>query len=242
MKKILMMLIFVASQFVNAQPIEFIVSASAGGPMDTATRKIVDKIENNTDLKIVVLNKPGAAHVIAYNHIQNTNKPSLLLVTPEILAHDVSNNIDEIYTIGYFTNILYVSKKSGITSFEQLIGLSNTREINFGHGGVGSYSYNAMEIVCKSTLRCLDVPYKSGNEGMLALLTGQIDSFAIMSYGTKQFADNPAYVPIRTIRFSKDKSWLKLISKNVSQKDRDTILRVLKAQDTKFYTEMGFEK
>lgn len=241
MKKIIISLLL-ATSLVQAQTIEFIVSATPGGPMDTATRKIVEKIESATDLKIVVMNKPGAGHVIAYNHIENSTKPSLLLATPEILAHDVRNQIDELYTIGHFSNILYVSKKSNIASFQQLIALSKTRDIIFGHGGVGSYSYNAMEIVCKSTLRCLDVSYKSGNQGMLALLTGEIDSFAIMSYGTKQFADNPAYVPIHTVRYSRDNSWLKMISKNVSSKDKETILKVLKSQDAKFYTDMGFEK
>jgi tripartite-type tricarboxylate transporter receptor subunit TctC len=241
MKFFFLSLLFVSSTSF-AQTIEFIVSATPGGPMDTATRKIAEKIESATDLKIVVMNKPGAGHVIAYNHIENTNKPSLLLVTPEIVAHDVYSQVDQIHTIGYFSNILYVSKKSNITSFRQLMDLAKTREIIFGHGGIGSYSHNAMQIVCKSTLRCLDVSYKSGNQGMLALLTGEIDSFAIMSYGTKQFADNPAYVPIHVIRYDKDASWLKMISKNVSSKDKETILKVLKSQDSRFYNDMGFEK
>jgi tripartite-type tricarboxylate transporter receptor subunit TctC len=234
-------MLLLVTNIARAQTIEFIVSATPGGPMDTATRKITEKIETSTDLKIVVMNKPGAGHAIAYNHIQNTTKPSLLLVTPEIITHDVYSQIDEIYTIGYFSNILYVSKKSNITSLRQLIDLSNTREIIFGHGGVGSYSHNAMEIMCKSTIRCLDVSYKSGNQGMLALLTGEIDSFAIMSYGTKQFANNPAYVPIHTLRYSKEDSWLKMISKNVLSKDKETILKVLRSQDPKFYSDMGFE-
>jgi tripartite-type tricarboxylate transporter receptor subunit TctC len=240
--KIFIIMLLLATNIVQAQTIEFIVSATPGGPMDTATRKIVEKIESATDLRIVVMNKPGAGHVIAYNHIQNTTKPSLLLVTPEILTHEVRNQIDEVYTIGQFSNILYVSKKSDITSFNKLVELSKRRDILFGHGGIGSYSHIAMDTVCKSTLKCLDVPYKSGNEGMIALLTGQIDAFAIMSYGTKQFANNPAYVPIHTIRYNKDDSWLKMISKNVSSKDKETILKVLRSQDPKFYSDMGFEK
>ena len=55
---------------VGAQPaIEFVVSAAPGGPNDTVTRKLVEKLEKYTSLKFVVLNKAGAAHVIGYNYV-----------------------------------------------------------------------------------------------------------------------------------------------------------------------------
>ena len=147
-----------------------------------------------------------------------------------------------ITTLGYFSNTLFVSEKSGIKNLKQLIDISKKREINFGHGGVGSYSYLAMESICKKTLRCLDVPYKSGSDGMMGLLTGTIDAYALTSYGIKQFLDNDKYVALNNIRLSKEKSWLKLFGKNLSDKDKETIVKVLSSQEQKFYTELGFEK
>ena len=84
--------------------------------------------------------------------------------------------------------------------------------------------------------------YKGGSQGMLALMSGEIDAYAITTYGTKQFFENSMLVPIHNILSSKDKSWFKLFSKNVSLADRETISNVLKSQDLKFYTDMGFEK
>ncbi len=240
--KILFVLGILLSITIQAQPIEFVVSASPGGPNDTVSRKIVERIEKSSNLQITVINKPGGAHVIAYNYVATSNKPTLIMETPEIEKHELFNQVEELYSGGHFINTLFVSEKSGIKNLKQLIELSKKREINFGHGGVGSYSHASMQIMCKSTLRCLDVPYKSGAEGMMALLTGTIDAYAIVSYGSKQFLENDKYVTIHDVRLGKEKSWYKLFGKNLSDKDKNTIMEILKNTDPKFFTDMGLER
>lgn len=242
MKKLLAILTLFFTLTVGAQPIEFIVSASAGGPNDTVTRKLAEKIEKATGLQLVIYNKPGAAHTIAYNYVQSSNKPTLIMSTPEVVNHDVFTQLDELFTVGHFTNIVFVSERSGIRSIKDLIALSKLREINFGHGGVGSFSHQSMETICKTTLRCLDVPYKSAAEGMIGVLNKSIDAYAIASYGAQQFLENDKYAAIYEIRNPRAKSWFKLFSKNVSEKDREAIIQALRVQDPKLYTSMGFER
>lgn len=228
---------------IGAQPIiEFVVSAAPGGPADNVTRKLVEKLEKDTSLKFAVFNKPGAAHVIGYNHVISSDKPTLIISTPEIISHEGYSKLDEVYTLGYFTNILFVSKKSNIQNFKQLAELSKSRQIIFGHGGVGTYSHRAMQTVCEKTLKCLDVAYKGGSQGILAVMTGEIDVYALTSYGIKQFLENNMVAPIYNVGTAKEKNWVKLFSKNVSSADKETILNVLKSQDFKFYSDMGFEK
>ena len=228
---------------ISAQPIiEFVVSAAPGGPADNVTRKLVEKLEKDTSLKFAVFNKPGAAHVIGYNHMISSDKPTLIISTPEIISHEGYSKLDEVYTLGYFTNILFVSKKSNIQNFKQLAELSKSRQIIFGHGGVGTYSHRAMQTVCEKTLKCLDVAYKGGSQGILAVMTGEIDVYALTSYGIKQFLENNMVVPIYNVGTAKEKNWVKLFSKNVSSADKETIINVLKSQDFKFYSDMGFEK
>jgi len=242
MKKLIALALLAISITCSAAPIEFVVTASAGGPNDTVTRKIVEKISTETDLTFVVVNKPGAAHVIGYNFTMNSKKPTLILSTPEIANHDVYLQLDELFTVGYFTNTIFVSTKSNITNINQLAELSKHRDVNFGSGGPGTYSHKAMEIVCKSTLKCLSVPYKSGAEGMLAVMTGQIDTYALVSYGSYQFLNNDKVKAIHEIQMLKNDNWLKLFAKNVSNEDREKIMRVLNSLNKEFFYEMGFEK
>jgi len=227
----------------RAQPmIEFVVTAAVGGPTDVVTRKLVEKLEKDTSLKFVVFNKPGAAHIIGYNYVISSDKPMLIISTPEITSQEGYSKLDEVFHLGYFTNILFVSKKSNIQNFKQLTDLSKTREIIFGHGGVGTYSYRAMQMMCEKTLRCLDVAYKGGSPGILAVMSGEIDVYALNSYGIKQFLENDKLIPIHATVNTKDKIWVKLFAKNISKTDQEIISNALKSQDFKFYTDMGFEK
>lgn len=241
-----LVLLLVLCSGLHAEPIEFIVSASPGGPNDTVTRKIVDRLEKKTNLQFVIINKPGAAHTIAYGHVLNSTKPTLLLSTSEIESHEVFSHVDEIYNTGFFSNLIFVSKEfsvnNSVTNLKHLTQLSKHKEINFGHGGVGSYSYMAMQKLCNGTLRCLDVPYKSSAEGMMGLLTGTIDAYGIVSYGSKQFQENSKYVVIHNLYLDYNKSWFKLFAKNLSDKDKEIIVKTLRTTDNKFYTDMGFVK
>lgn len=238
MKKLFLMLVLAAG-LTHAQTIEFVVSASPGGPNDTVSRKIADAIEKNSDIKIVVANRTGGAHNVAYNYVLTTNKPTLIMETSQVEKHELFPQLEELYNAGYFTNILFVSEKSGMKSLKDL---KNKKEVLFGHGGIGSFSHMAMQTLCEKELTCLDVPYKSAAEGMLALASGTIDAYAIVSYGSKQFLENDRYNAIYKIRTEKSKSWYKLFGKNLSDKDKQTIISVLKSLEGKFYTDMGLEK
>lgn len=244
MKKLLLLLSLCSC--LHAEPIEFVVSASAGGPTDVVTRKIVEKLESKTNLRFIVINKPGAAHTIAYSYAMSNNKPTLLLTTSEIESHEAFSHLDEVYNAGFFSNIIFISKEfsdnNGVTTMKEMSHFSKQKEINFGHGGIGSYSHMAMQKLCSHTLRCLDVPYKSAAEGMVGLLTGTIDAYGIVSYGSKQFQENNKYVVIDKVYLDYNKSWLKLFSRKVTDKDKEIIIKTLKSLDKKFYNDMGFEK
>ena len=227
---------------VHAQQIDVIVSASAGGPNDIVTRKTIEILEKNTNYQFVVINKPGAAHTIAYNYMLTATKPTLLFSTPEITNHEVFTRLDDLFTLGYFTNDIYVSKKSGMNNLKDLYNLSKTREVIFGHGGVGSYSHKAMETMCKSQIRCLPIPYKSGAEGMLALMSDQIDTYAVVSYSRAQYSENDKLKYIHSIKTDISDNWFKVFSKNLSNEDNIAITKALKSIDGSFFKSMGFQK
>lgn len=226
----------------SLERIEVIISASPGGPNDTVTRKIVGEIEKQTNLDFVFLNRPGGERVIAYNYVNNTTKPTLIFETSEIEHHEVYKKVEEIFNVGQFHNVLLVSEKSKIKNLNELIELSKKREIRFGHGSIGSFSHMASRNICEKTLQCLLVPYKSTAEGMIDLMSGTIDAYAVVSYGSKQFMDNDKYVSIHNIKLNREKSWYKLFSKNLSNEHKQTIISVLKSIDSKFFSEMGLEK
>ena len=237
--KYIIFILFALCGIAKASTIEFIVSGSPGGADDTVTRRVVEQIEKTSDLRISILNKPGASHTIAYKYVAESNKPILFISNSMIQTQDVHSQLDEIFLLGSFNISVYVSTSLNVNSINELIELSNIKEIKFGHGGELSYSYVGLRTICDRA-KCLEVPYKSGANGLLDVMSNNIDAYCIPSYGTNQFNKNDKLRLIGTIRT--EKTSVKLFSKNLSIGDKEIILNVLKSQNRKFYTDMGFTK
>ena len=256
MKKIILCILMMFSSLVySQQSIEFIVKAAVGGPDDILTRRIADHLERTTDMRFVVVNKPGAAHMIGYSYFENTQHPALLIGDVNIQTHSVYSASERIFDIGEFTNTLFVRKNSGIESLNDLIQLSKTREIKFGHGGVGTFSHTAASIMCEK-IKCMLVPYKSGAPGMIDLMTGQIDAFALISYGSNVYMNNDNYVPIvmysttkhpkynvpllpSSMKSMEIKNWIALFSRNLSAKQNKEITKAMSTIDKSFFIDSG---
>ena len=257
MKKIIIMLsVFFTLGCFAQQPIEFIVKAAVGGPDDIITRKLVDHLHQTTDMKFVVVNKPGAGHAIAYSYFETYQGPSLIIGDVNMNAHSVFLLSNHIFTLGEFTNVLFVRKASGIQSLDDLIKLSRTREIKFGHGGIGSFSHIAATKICDSVIQCLLVPYKSGAPAMIDLMTGQIDAYSLISYGSDVYMSNDLYTPILMYSNTKHpkynvpllpnnlknieiKNSISLYSRNISDKQNKQIIKSLSSLNKTFFIDSG---
>ncbi len=239
MKCIVFLFTFLFSS-VNAQTIEMIVSASAGGPADTISRKIAQIIESNGSNDILVLNKPGAAHTIAYNYVMNTTKPVLIITTPEVQKHPVYRHMDVVSRLGIFSMYVFSSSKSNIKTKEDLEKISSKREIIFGHSGHHTYSYIGLKEMCKN-IKCLEVGYKSGSEGIFGVLSEQIDLYALVSYGSKSFLENKNLNLITTLR--NEDNYLNIFSRNISKNKINEINYLIsKNLNKNFLKEMGLEE
>ena len=155
--------------------------------------------------------------------------------TSEIADSEVYDSIETIYSLGEFRNYIVV-KSNTVNTMEEL---AKKKEVRFGHSGEGTFSYRAMVEVCKN-MNCLQVPFKSGVDGMTNVLTGTIDTYSLVSFGSKQFTSNDSYKVIGEI--SLDKNWVKLFGKNLTNKDKETIQNILKNTDKQFFRDLGLRK
>lgn len=262
MKKLLLCLLMLCS-VACAETIEVIVTTSAGGPTDNFTRKIVQELENKSNLKFVVMNKVGASHNIGYSYIHSSDKPTLFIATNVIITNKtnpaypqgITFSVEPLFFLGEFSNILLVNSKTNIKSFDDLIKLSKDHEIRFGHGGIGTYGYEALASLCE-TISCISVPYKSGSDAIVGLLSESIDVFSSVSFGADIFTENNRLRPILIMSNQKHdkyevptlpkkfkdkeiKNWVMLFGRNLSNEDKTSILNILKKEDKKFYTDFG---
>jgi tripartite-type tricarboxylate transporter receptor subunit TctC len=154
---------------------------------------------------------------------------------------------------------MFVKNGSNIRSFDDLVKLSKEREIRFGHGGVGTFSWAAADLTCQKIMKCLLVPSPAGAPAMLDILTDTIDVYALASYGSNSFLGNDQYRAIMTYSTQKHptlnlpplpkqykdleiRNWVAIYGRNLSNEDQDTIQRALNNIDPQFFIENGFYK
>jgi tripartite-type tricarboxylate transporter receptor subunit TctC len=259
MKKFLVLAMLLAAGLAHANSFEFVVKGAAGGPDDVLVRKVIQQLEKDTNLKIAAINKPGASHIIAYNYFESKTTPMLILGDKNMAKHPVAASSQRLFAVGDLTNIMFVKNGSNIRSFDDLVKLSKEREIKFGHGGVGTLSWEAADLTCQKIMKCLLVPYRAGALAMLDILTDTIDVYALASYGSNSFLGNDQYRAIMTYSTQKHpnidvpvlpkkyqdiemRNWIAVYGRNLTAKDQDTIQRALNNIDPAFFIEMGLYK
>jgi len=257
MKKILLLLLL--SLNLHAETIEMVVTATPGGPEDSLIRKLSTVLEDKTNLKFVVFNKPGGSKSIGYSYVELSNKPTLLTSSDSILEHSVIKTVEPLFYIGSSSLIWFTSRDSNLKTIDDLIKLSQLREVNISNAGITTQSYKGVSMFCEKVLKCFLVPYKSnGPETMSALLNGTLDAVALPSYGNLSYLQNNRFNAIVIMSNFKHKSinapllpdklkhlekqdWTILFGKNLSDINKKTIIDTLKNLNSDFFTELGFE-
>jgi len=225
---------------VRAAPIEFVVTSAVGGSEDFVTRKVATLIESKSDLRFLVINKPGAGKTIGFNYVMLQNQPIFTISNSAITEHEVYKTVETIYTLGTFNNMLVVSSHSNIKTLNDLIKTSAEREIVFGHGGDGSFSHRVLTLLCNNSMRCLSVPYKSGAPALIALLRQEIDVYANVSYGSAFILQNNNYRIIGNIKMPD--AWIKIFAKNINEKNKHIIQKIMTEASNDFYNDIGLTK
>ena len=257
MKKLLLLLLL--SLNLQAETIEMVVTATPGGPEDSLIRKLSTVLESKTNLKFVVFNKPGGSKSIGYSYVELSNKPTLLTSSDSILEHTVIKSVEPIFYIGSSSIIWFTNRDSNLKTMDDLVNLSQQREIKISNAGLTTQSYKGASMFCEKVLKCLMVPYKSnGPETMSALLNGTLDAVTLPSYGNLSYLQNDRFNAIIVMSNTKNKSinvpllsdkfkhlekqdWTILFGKNISEFDKKLIVDTLKNLNSDFYTEMGFQ-
>lgn len=236
MKKVLISLLICFN--VDAQNIDFVVPSAPGGPTDIATRNVISKLSSTPNLKFNILYKPGAAQSIAFQYVEQSTNPTLIIATNAIIDDNLYKTAEQVYHLGSFSNIFLTNSNSNLKNLNDLDKLSKIRPINFGHGGVGTSSYHAMMKFCDKH-DCIAVPYKGTSQGMVDILNGSIDVYAPVSFGITNFLDNNYYKSIGKVYINDN--WVILFGKNLSLDNVKSIRKILGSVDNKFFKDMGLE-
>jgi tripartite-type tricarboxylate transporter receptor subunit TctC len=167
-----------------------IVPFAAGGPTDTLTRIVAERVSPSLGQQVIVENRTGAGGNIAGELVARTEADgyTLLVAGQAILAinkalykkisYDPATDFTFVGMLGVIANVLLVNPKTvPVNSLAELFALAKQKpgEISYGSNGPGSLTHLTTAIMAhQAGVQFLHVPYQGAAPLTTDLLAGRI--------------------------------------------------------------------
>ncbi len=171
------------------RPVQVIVPATAGGPVDTAVRMIAPALETALGQSVVLLNRPGASGTVGMHDVA-TAEPngytigqgvnSIFTIT-RISGTTVPFTLDDFNLLGNYAadvSVLAVSADAPWRTLDDIVDYvhSNPGKLNYASAGVGTVSSLSMQALAHQLkLTMVAVPFQGGAQLTTAILGRQVD-------------------------------------------------------------------
>ncbi len=180
----------VLAQAWPTKTIKLIVPFPPGGPTDTASRIVGQKLAERLKQPVVVENRAGASGTIAASFVAKSPADGytlMMLATPTLLAphlyssvtYDTAKDFAPIATVYDLPIVMVVNPTSlpGVTSLAQMIDKAKAEKgkLNYTSSGPGSFGHLTTEMLKDlGKFEMQHVPYKGGTPAVTDLLGGQV--------------------------------------------------------------------
>jgi len=172
-----------------SKPIKWVIPYPPGGITDSATRMVVQKIQDQNPWSIVVDNKPGANSILGADFVARSAPDGYTFLTV-IGAHaanaslyagrlpfDVVKSFAPVSLVGIAPLLMTVSNNLPVKDVKDLISYAkaNPGKLSFGSSGVGAAAHLTQELFMQvAGLNMVHVPYKGTAPALTDLMSGTI--------------------------------------------------------------------
>ena len=173
-----------------SKPIHLILPFPPGGPTDTVSRALGERLGKVWDVPVIVENRPGGNSFIATEAVVRS-KPDgyallvaffgTLVVNPSLydqLPYDPVKDLTPVTTVATLPLMLVVNPQSPVHSIQDLIKLSKAEpnRFTFASGGAGQGAHLAVELLKNmADISMIHVPYKGNAPAVADLLGNHVD-------------------------------------------------------------------
>lgn len=173
-----------------SQSVRYINPYPPGGPTDTLSRRLCQKLSELSGQQFVVENRSGAGGNVGVDAVAKSRPDGYTLGLGGIATHGVSPTMhaslpfdvqrDFTYVSGMWQlpNLLAVNLDVPVTSVAGLLELARARpgQLTFGSAGPGTTLHLAGEVFnLLGQVRLVHVPYRGSAPAQLDLLAGRVD-------------------------------------------------------------------
>lgn len=170
-----------------SKPIRFVVPFGPGGANDLVARAVAEATARQLGQAIIIDNKPGAGSVLGADIVAKSAPdgytflaPAAGVVTNAMIKAKMPYKEDDLVPVAMMAvspSVIVVPADSPIKDLKGLLAASKTGPgLNFSTAGTGSTPHFVAEMLKKNGAKLQVVPYKSGSEGVVAVVGKQVDA------------------------------------------------------------------
>jgi tripartite-type tricarboxylate transporter receptor subunit TctC len=171
-----------------SRPIRFVVPFGPGGANDLVARAVAEAASKQLGQPIIVENKPGAGSVLGADLVAKALPDGYTFLTPAggvitnaLIKTKMPYKEEDLVPVAMMAvspSVIVVPADSPIKDLKGLVAAAKTGQgLNFSTAGTGSTPHFVAEMLkLKSGAKLEVIPYKSGSEGMVAVIGKQVDA------------------------------------------------------------------
>jgi tripartite-type tricarboxylate transporter receptor subunit TctC len=167
-------------------PIRWVVPFGPGGANDLIARAAADAVSKRLGQPVVIENKPGAGAIIGAEAVAKAKPDGYTwlvgaagVVTNSVLRSDMPYADSDLIPVGMIAvapSVIVVNPGVPAANLKEFVAWAKTQSggINWATAGGGSTPHFVAEMLREAGVNITIVPYKSGSEGMTAVLSNNV--------------------------------------------------------------------
>ncbi len=171
-----------------SKPLHFIVPFGPGGANDIVARTVAEATAKQLGQPIIIENKPGAGSMIGAAYVAKAAPDGYTFLTPAagVITNALiktrmpyaEDDLVPVVMMAVSPSVIVVPGDSSVKDLKGLIAASKKGPgLNFATAGTGSTPHFVAEMLkLKAGAKLQIVPFKSGSEGMAAVVGNQVDA------------------------------------------------------------------
>jgi len=171
-------------------PIKFVVPFAAGGANDLIARAAAEGVSKRLKQPVIIENKPGAGAVVGTAFVAKAPPDGYTfligaagVVTNSFLHKQLPYSDNELVPVGMIAvapSVIVVNPSNPSNSLKEFVAWAKgqgAKGVNWSTAGSGSTPHFVAEMLKEAGVdNIIIVPYKSGSEGVTAVLSGNVDA------------------------------------------------------------------
>jgi tripartite-type tricarboxylate transporter receptor subunit TctC len=168
------------------RPIKWVVPFGPGGANDLIARAAAEAVSKRLGQPVVIDNRPGAGAIVGAEYVAKAKPDGYTwligaagVVTNSMLRTDMPYPDSDLVPVGMIAvapSVIVVNPSVPASNLKEFVAWAKTQPggINWATAGAGSTPHFVAEMLREAGVDITIVPYKSGSEGMTAVLTGSV--------------------------------------------------------------------